>query len=306
MKYLGSKFCQGCGRLFQLTAPGERRCADCQQPGEPAVAAPPVPAEVPAPVKEAAKPAPPKTPAPASPQPDDPGTAPALAGSVEVRVTEDDLAQLDAGQIKAVFAGVGSVLAAAQKEAPARRRRSPNTTPAMRKAGEYWIICCAHCRHPGGGHVIEQWEPRISRCRYCSSCPGYIDGDYGVWSNGRKPLPPEPVPAPAPAPAFPRSRAANQGTMPRLPAGLVGTCLLVLGIQDKPMSAADVRAWLEREGDHYTEIQVHYALHALGRTDRHYRRPPLAEIKEKRDGAAYWQPTEYGRGILTEDEDEEG
>lgn len=115
----------------------------------------------------------------APPQPDAPAPVPVLAGHAEIRLTGDDLARLDSGQIKAVFAGVGSVLAARQEAA--RARRAPNRTPGMREAGEYWIICCARCRHPGGVHIVGRG------CRFCAECPEYIDGDYGRWSDAWKP-----------------------------------------------------------------------------------------------------------------------
>jgi hypothetical protein len=53
----------------------------------------------------------------------------------------------------------------------------------MQAAGEYWIILCAACHHPGGAHVIDQWEPRVTHCRCCADCPAYADGDYGRWSD---------------------------------------------------------------------------------------------------------------------------
>jgi hypothetical protein len=71
------------------------------------------------------------------------------------------------------------------KPAGARPSRvdKPRRTKAMQAAGEYWIMLCANCRHPGGAHVIDQWEPRATHCRYCADCPAYADGDYGRWSD---------------------------------------------------------------------------------------------------------------------------
>ena len=63
--------------------------------------------------------------------------------------------------------------------------RTPSRTKAMQAAGEYWVVLCAACHHPGGAHVIDQWEPRVTHCRYCTDCPGYVDGEYGVWSDER-------------------------------------------------------------------------------------------------------------------------
>lgn len=93
--------------------------------------------------------------------------------------------------------------------------------------------------------------------------------------------------------------------MPRLPAGLAGACLLVLGIEDVPMNAADILLWLEREGDApFTRLQIHGALYSLGSKKRGHE--PLAEIAEKfpgRAGTAFWRPTALGREIMAEDLD---
>jgi hypothetical protein len=64
-----------------------------------------------------------------------------------------------------------------------KRIRGLNGIKAMRARGEDWIVLCAHCPHPGGVHVIDQWEPRVSHCRCCAACPGYADGERGVWSD---------------------------------------------------------------------------------------------------------------------------
>jgi hypothetical protein len=64
-------------------------------------------------------------------------------------------------------------------------KRVPNRTKAMQAADEFWVVQCANCHHPGGLHIIVEWEPRITRCRCCPDCPSYVDGDYGVWSDAR-------------------------------------------------------------------------------------------------------------------------
>ncbi len=66
-----------------------------------------------------------------------------------------------------------------------RKPRSPNHTKAMQAAGEYWVMMCATCHHPGGAHIIVQWEPRVTHCRCCTDCPGWVTGEYGVWSDER-------------------------------------------------------------------------------------------------------------------------
>lgn len=66
---------------------------------------------------------------------------------------------------------------------PDGRPGGRRATRAMKAAGEYWVIVCANCHHPGGLHIIDQWEPRITHCRCCAYCPAYADGDYGVWSD---------------------------------------------------------------------------------------------------------------------------
>jgi hypothetical protein len=53
----------------------------------------------------------------------------------------------------------------------------------MRAAGEFWVIMCATCHHPGALHIIDQWEPRVTHCRCCTDCTVYVDGDYGKWSD---------------------------------------------------------------------------------------------------------------------------
>src|SRR5690348_1510338 len=35
---------------------------------------------------------------------------------------------------------------------PARARRGRHRTRAMQAAGEYWVVMCAACQHPGGLH----------------------------------------------------------------------------------------------------------------------------------------------------------
>lgn len=52
MKFYGSRFCRQCGKLFELTAPGQKHCASCES-GEPVPVAPPAPVTA---VKVAAKP----------------------------------------------------------------------------------------------------------------------------------------------------------------------------------------------------------------------------------------------------------
>ena len=64
-------------------------------------------------------------------------------------------------------------------------RHAPKRTKAMQAAGEYWVVMCATCHHPGALHIIDQWEPRFTHCQCCMWCPIYIDGDYGVWSDAR-------------------------------------------------------------------------------------------------------------------------
>jgi NAD-dependent SIR2 family protein deacetylase len=63
--------------------------------------------------------------------------------------------------------------------------RAPNRTKAMQAAGEFWVVMCATCHHPGGLHIIDQWEPRVTHCRCCTDCHLYVDGEYGVWSDAR-------------------------------------------------------------------------------------------------------------------------
>jgi hypothetical protein len=63
------------------------------------------------------------------------------------------------------------------------RRRAPKRTPAMLKAGEFWLVMCAACRHPGSLHIA--WPPEKARCRCCPDCPGYVDGEYGRWSDAK-------------------------------------------------------------------------------------------------------------------------
>jgi hypothetical protein len=53
----------------------------------------------------------------------------------------------------------------------------------MLEAGEYWVEVCASCHHPGGLHIA--YPPEKIRCRCCADCPGYVDGDYAVWSDER-------------------------------------------------------------------------------------------------------------------------
>lgn len=48
---------------------------------------------------------------------------------------------------------------------------------------EYGVTGCKHCQHPGGLHVIDQWEPRVTHCRVCSRCPGWEDGPVVRWSD---------------------------------------------------------------------------------------------------------------------------
>jgi hypothetical protein len=50
------------------------------------------------------------------------------------------------------------------------------------KTVRWWRYCRA-CNHPGGLHVIEQWEPRVTSCRCCTDCPGYDDGEFIRWSH---------------------------------------------------------------------------------------------------------------------------
>ena len=65
-------------------------------------------------------------------------------------------------------------------------RHAPKRTKAMQAAGEFWVKMCANCHHPGGLHIITEWEPRATVCRCCGTdCPIYADGDYGVWSDAR-------------------------------------------------------------------------------------------------------------------------
>ena len=61
------------------------------------------------------------------------------------------------------------------------RGRKP--THEMIRRGEFWVTGCVVCHHPGGLHVIDQWEPRVTHCRCCSDCPGYIDGEDVRWSD---------------------------------------------------------------------------------------------------------------------------
>jgi hypothetical protein len=61
--------------------------------------------------------------------------------------------------------------------------RTPVRTPEMFRRGEFWVRGCRACHHPGGLHVIEQWEPRVTSCRCCTDCPGYEDGEFMRWSN---------------------------------------------------------------------------------------------------------------------------
>jgi len=48
----------------------------------------------------------------------------------------------------------------------------------------YPIDLCGHCHHPGGAHRIDEWEPRVTHCRYCD-CPGWDECDVyrGRWSD---------------------------------------------------------------------------------------------------------------------------
>ena len=66
------------------------------------------------------------------------------------------------------------------RDAIGRRR-----TAAMRAAGEFWVAMCATCHHPGGLHVIVEWEPRVERCRCCGDCTLYVDAGYGRWSDAQ-------------------------------------------------------------------------------------------------------------------------
>lgn len=60
----------------------------------------------------------------------------------------------------------------------------PRGTWGKLAAGEYWIRLCSHCGHPGGAHVIDQWEPRVTSCP-CGECPGWVDGGWGKWDDKR-------------------------------------------------------------------------------------------------------------------------
>lgn len=49
----------------------------------------------------------------------------------------------------------------------------------------YIVDLCGFCRHPGGMHVIDQWEPRVTHCR-CGKCPGWDEAHVlrrGYWSD---------------------------------------------------------------------------------------------------------------------------
>jgi hypothetical protein len=63
------------------------------------------------------------------------------------------------------------------------KRPSRRAIGALRAAGNYYVIVCAACQHPGGLHVIIEWEPRVTRCRCCTQCTFYVDGEYGLWSD---------------------------------------------------------------------------------------------------------------------------
>lgn len=51
------------------------------------------------------------------------------------------------------------------------RQRDPNE--------RYPVMLCAHCKHPGGQHVLD------GDCRLCADCPGWGDrpGVRGWWSD---------------------------------------------------------------------------------------------------------------------------
>ena len=53
----------------------------------------------------------------------------------------------------------------------AHAEREPDGRRARREPGLRGG--CVHCSCPGGLHVIDQWEPRVSHCRSCTDCPGY-------------------------------------------------------------------------------------------------------------------------------------
>jgi len=53
----------------------------------------------------------------------------------------------------------------------------------MKQRGEYWVVMCRTCHHPGGLHRIDQWEPRVTHCLCCAGCPSYDNGEYGIWSD---------------------------------------------------------------------------------------------------------------------------
>jgi hypothetical protein len=58
-------------------------------------------------------------------------------------------------------------------------RRTPNRTPAMMAAGEYWIRVCSICGHPGGAHFLDDG------CT-CPDCPGYNESpEWAPWSDQR-------------------------------------------------------------------------------------------------------------------------
>jgi len=48
---------------------------------------------------------------------------------------------------------------------------------------KYKVTGCLNCQHPGGLHVIDQWDPRVSHCRCCADCPGWADGPVIWWSD---------------------------------------------------------------------------------------------------------------------------
>jgi hypothetical protein len=64
-------------------------------------------------------------------------------------------------------------------------RHARRATKAMLAAGEFWVVMCSACHHPGALHIIDQWEPRVTHCRCCEGCRLYVDGEYGVWSDER-------------------------------------------------------------------------------------------------------------------------
>ena len=50
---------------------------------------------------------------------------------------------------------------------------------------EYLVDLCGDCRHPGGCHVVDQWEPWVTHCRLCAACPGWDEArrKRGYWSD---------------------------------------------------------------------------------------------------------------------------